>query len=213
MNKLPPLSELRAFEAAARHLSFKHAAAERNVTPTAISHQIRLLEEHCGLPLFRRQPRPLALTWAGEQLFPVIRDGFDRFSKALTEVHAGTKKGRLRVTATNAFAARWIVPRLPQWRDAYPNLRLDIVGTDAVLNLKSGEADIAIRYADTAPTDLVSFELTRDTFYVVGHPSLLAGHELHEGALTPSQLAVDRMRMAADHAWCPNLELLGIDGP
>ena len=78
MRKLPPLTELRAFEAAARHLSFKMAAAELSVTPTAISHQVKLLERHCGQPLFRRRPRPLVLTWAGQQLFPVVRDGFDR---------------------------------------------------------------------------------------------------------------------------------------
>jgi LysR family glycine cleavage system transcriptional activator len=66
MRKLPPLTELRAFEAAARHLSFKLAAAELGVTPTAISHQVKLLERYCGQPLFRRRPRPLALTWAGD---------------------------------------------------------------------------------------------------------------------------------------------------
>ena len=76
MRKLPPLAELRAFEAAARSLSFRLAAAELGVTPTAVSHQIRLLEAYCGQPLFRRQPRPVALTWAGQQLFPVVRDGF-----------------------------------------------------------------------------------------------------------------------------------------
>jgi LysR family glycine cleavage system transcriptional activator len=75
MNKLPPLIELRAFDAAARHLSFKKAAAELGVTPTAISHQIRLLERYCGRALFRRRPRPLSLTEAGARLFPIIRDG------------------------------------------------------------------------------------------------------------------------------------------
>jgi LysR family transcriptional regulator, glycine cleavage system transcriptional activator len=124
MRKLPPLTELRAFEAAARHLSFKMAAAELSVTPTAISHQVKLLERHCGQPLFRRRPRPLVLTWAGQQLFPVVRDGFETFAEALTTVRAGASTGRLRITATNAFAARWLVPRLPNWRDAYPRLKL-----------------------------------------------------------------------------------------
>src|SRR5688572_33012106 len=103
MKILPPLIELRAFEAAARHLSFRAAAAELGVTPTAISHQIRLLEQHCGQPLFRRRPRPLALTWAGEILFPVLHDGFDRFADTLASVRAGAASGRLRVTATNGF--------------------------------------------------------------------------------------------------------------
>ena len=103
MRKLPPLTELRAFEAAARHLSFKVAAAELYVTPTAISHQIKLLERHCGRVLFRRRPRPLKLTTAGEQLFPVVRDGFEAFADALVAVRAGATSGRLRITATNAL--------------------------------------------------------------------------------------------------------------
>ncbi len=186
MTRLPPLTELRAFEAAARHLSFKSAAAELGVTPTAVSHQIRLLEQHCGQPLFRRRPRPLTLTRAGEQLFPVVRDGFASFADALAAVRGATASGRLRVTATNAFAARWLVPRLPDWRRSHPKLQLDIVGTDAVLSLKAGEADIAIRYARRPPQDGIATELIRDTFAVVGSPALVgAGSKI----LTPSQLA------------------------
>jgi LysR family transcriptional regulator, glycine cleavage system transcriptional activator len=173
MRKLPPLAELRAFEAAARCLSFKVAATELGVTPTAISHQIRLLEAFCGQPLFRRQPRPVALTWAGQQLFPIVRDGFESFTEAINNVRVGTAGGRLRVTATNAFAARWLVPRLPKWRERHPRLKLDIVGTDAVLNLRAGEADISIRYARSAPTEGPSVELARDTFLVVASPSLV----------------------------------------
>lgn len=173
MRKLPPLTELRAFEAAARHLSFKLAAAELGVTPTAISHQVKLLERYCGQPLFRRRPRPLALTWAGDQLFPVVRDGLETFGEALSTVRAGATSGRLRITATNAFAARWLVPRLPRWRAAHPGLKLDIVGTDAVLDLKAGATDVAIRYALKPPRDGPCIELMRDTFHVVGSPKLV----------------------------------------
>jgi LysR family transcriptional regulator, glycine cleavage system transcriptional activator len=186
MRKLPPLIELRAFEAAARHLSFKQAAAELGVTPTAISHQIKLLERYCGQPLFRRRPRPLGLTWAGEQLFPTLRDGFASFADALTTVQAGTASGRLRITATNAFAARWLVPRLPHWRRAHPRLRLDIVGTDSVLSLKTGEVDIAIRYSRQPPSDGLAVELVRDTFHVVGSPSLIGRRRKK---LSPAEIA------------------------
>lgn len=173
MRKLPPLAELRAFEAAARCLSFKQAAAELGVTPTAVSHQIKLLEAFCGQPLFRRQPRPVALTWAGQQLFPVVRDGFGSFAEAINGIRAGGAGGRLRVTATNAFAARWLVPRLREWRTMHPRLKLDIIGTDAVLSLKAGEADISIRYGRSAPTEGPSVELVRDTFLVVANPELV----------------------------------------
>ncbi|MCK1329850.1 LysR family transcriptional regulator [Bradyrhizobium sp. CW9] len=173
MRKLPPLTELRAFEAAARHLSFKHAAGELGVTPTAISHQIKLLEQHCGRPLFRRRPRPLALTSAGRQLFPVVRDGFGRFAETLSNIKSSHAGRHLRITATNAFAARWLLPRLQSWRAAHPRLKLDIVGTDAVLNLESDETDVAIRYALGPPADGNVVELMRDTFYVVASPKLV----------------------------------------
>ena len=186
MRRLPPLTELLAFEAAARHLSFKIAAAELGVTPTAISHQIRLLEQHCGQKLFQRQPRPMTLTRAGARLSPVIRDGLNRFADALVTIRAETASGRLRVTATNAFAARWIVPRLPLWRQSHPHLRLDIIGTDTVLNLKAGEVDIAIRYAATPPSEGVAIELMRDTFHVVASPSLVGKAEVE---LSPKALA------------------------
>jgi len=151
MNKLPPLIELRAFDAAARHLSFKKAAAELGVTPTAISHQIRLLERYCGRALFRRQPRPLSLTEAGARLFPIIRDGLEAFAIAIATVKRDGDKQPLRVTTTNAFASRWLVPRLPRWRKVRPNAPLEVIGTDSVLDLHAGDADVAIRYARTLP--------------------------------------------------------------
>src|SRR5262245_48179554 len=120
MRRLPPLNALRAFESAARHLSFRHAATELGVTPTAVSHQIRLLEEVCGQPLFRRRPRPLQLTAAGEQLFPVLRDGFDTFAKVLANLSLSLANQALRVTTPNAFASRWLVPRLPNWQVVQP---------------------------------------------------------------------------------------------
>jgi LysR family glycine cleavage system transcriptional activator len=177
MRKLPPLASLRAFESAARHMSFKRAAAELGVTPTAISHQIRLLEEICRKPLFRRRPRPLALTSAGERLFPVLRNSFDACVGAITSISKGMQQQRpLRVTSPNAFASRWLIPRLPQWRAAHPEIPLEVIGTDAVLDLRAGEADVAVRYARRMPTDLVAQESFRDTFFPVCGPELIDKH-------------------------------------
>ena len=173
MNKLPPLIELRAFDAAARHLSFKKAAAELGVTPTAISHQIRLLERYCGRALFRRRPRPLSLTEAGARLFPIIRDGLEAFVTAFAAVKRDGDKQPLRVTTTNAFASRWLVPRLPRWRKLRPNAPLDVIGTDGVLDLHAGDADVAIRYARTLPTDGIAKEFLSDSFWPVCSPELL----------------------------------------
>lgn len=175
MHRLPPLRELQAFESAARLLSFKKAAEELSVTPTAISHQIRLLERYCGQPLFQRQPRPLRLTTAGAQLLPVVRDAFLAIADELARLTPGSRTGHLRVTATSAFAARWLLPRLDSWRAEAPGSTLDLVGTDAVLNLRTGEVDVAIRYARLPPTDGIAVELLRDSFHVVAAPSMLRG--------------------------------------
>jgi LysR family transcriptional regulator, glycine cleavage system transcriptional activator len=174
VRKLPPLGSLRAFEAAARHLSFQNAAAELGVTPTAISHQIRLLERICGRALFQRRPRPIALTSAGARLFPIVRDGLDAFAAGVAGIAAEGERRPLRVTTTNAFAGLWLVPRLPLWREMHPGIALEVIGTDAVLDLHAGEADVAIRYAHSAPPDLVAHELFKDRFFPVCSPALLA---------------------------------------
>lgn len=176
MKKLPPLIELRAFESAARHLSFKQAAAELGVTPTAISHQIRLLEQYCGKALFRRRPRPLSLTDAGNRLFPVVRDGLDAMAAELAAMRRRDDRQALRITTTNAFAAQWLVPRLPRWRKLRPDAPLDIIGTDDVLDLPADDADVAIRYATSrqAPKEGVAEEFLSDIYWPVCSPDLLA---------------------------------------
>jgi LysR family glycine cleavage system transcriptional activator len=177
MRNLPPLTELRAFDAAARHMSFKKAADELCLTPTAISHQIKLLEEYCGQPLFRRRPRPMALTEAGAKLFSVVRDGLDSFAATFVALRETADLRPLKVSATNAFAGRWLVPRLPEWSRAHPGCALEVIGTDDVLDLWAGETDVSIRYSVRPPADLVVHELFRDRFYPICSPDLLSGGE------------------------------------
>jgi LysR family glycine cleavage system transcriptional activator len=174
MRKLPSLGGLRCFEAVARHMSFKRAAAELNVTPTAISHQIRQLERYCGHSLFRRQPRPLTLTEAGSRLFPVIRDGLDQFSAAIASVKRDGDRQPLRVTTTNACASHWLVPLLSRWRKRRPDVPLEVIGTDAVLNLAARDADVAIRIAARMPKDGIATKLFRDRFLPVCNPRLIS---------------------------------------
>jgi LysR family transcriptional regulator, glycine cleavage system transcriptional activator len=213
MNKLPPLIELRAFDAAARHLSFKKAASELGVTPTAISHQIRQLERYCGRALFRRRPRPLTLTEAGARLFPIIRDGLETFVTAFAAVRRDGDAQPFRVTTTNAFASRWLVPRLPRWRNARPNAPLEVIGTDGVLDLDAGDADVAIRYARKMPTDGIAKEFLNDSFWPVCSPELspglkraagLRGHVLVHCYWSPSDLEAptwQRWLAAAKRKW------------
>ena len=196
MHKLPPLSELRAFEAAARHLSFKKAAAELGVTSTAISHQIRLLEQYCGRALFRRRPRPMTLTEAGSRLFPIIRDGLEVFAATIAVIRRDGSRQPLRVTTTNAFASRWLVPRLPRWRKIRPDAPLEVIGTDSVLDINAGDADIAIRYARTPPTDGTVSELLKDTFWPICSPELLGS-----GLGKPSDL---RKHVLVHCYWSPS---------
>ena len=172
MRKLPPLNALRAFEAAARHLSFARAAEELAVTPTAISHQIRLLEEITGQALFRRRPRPITLTEAGERLFPVLRDGLDRFAATVAGLRADADQSPLVVAATTAFASRWLVPRLAKLKQDI-DLELQVEASETPANLRSGAADFAIRYRRTPIPDLECNELARDRFIPVMSAALL----------------------------------------
>lgn len=199
MTRLPSMSELQAFAAAARHLSFRKAAAELGVTPTAISHQIRLLEERCGHALFRRRPRPIALTEAGLRLAPYVRQGLEALATGLNGVRTVEEKQFLRVTTTNAFASRWLVPRLPLWSKAHPETPLEVIGTDGVVDLQAGDADVAIRYATgrRPPPTGVYDELVTDCFWPVCSPKLLAsGHP-------PSRISELRGQVLVHAYWAP----------
>jgi len=190
MRQLPPLGGLRCFEAAARHMSFKRAAAELNVTPTAISHQIRQLERYCGHSLFRRQPRPLSLTDAGLRLFPVIRDGLDEFATAIAAVRREGDRQPLRVTTTNACASHWLVPLLSRWRKRRPDVPLEVIGNNAVLNLAARDADVAIRIAARMPRDGMATKLFTDRFIPVCNPRLFASGKARRPADLRGQVLI-----------------------
>jgi LysR family glycine cleavage system transcriptional activator len=192
MRKLPSLRALHAFEAAARHHSFAAAANELGVTPTAISHQIRQLEEACGVKLFQRRPRPLLLTSAGARLYPALRNGFDVLATAMALLAEEDAQTPLRITSPNAFASKWLVPRLPKWREENPTVALEIIGTDAVLDVRAGATDVAIRYARKPPLDLMAHEVFRDTFVPVCSPRLLEQHG-------PIERAADLLRFPLIH--------------
>jgi LysR family transcriptional regulator, glycine cleavage system transcriptional activator len=192
MRKLPPLRALHAFEAAARHLSFGAAAKELGVTPTAISHQIRQLEEACGVKLFQRRPRPLLLTGAGARLYPALRNGFDALASAMVSLADDNVHAPLRVTSPSAFASKWLVPQLPKWREENPTVPLEIIGTDAVLDLRAGAADVAIRYTRKPPLDFVVHEVFRDVYFPVCSPRLLERYD-------PIERAQDLLRFPLIH--------------
>jgi LysR family glycine cleavage system transcriptional activator len=185
MRRLPPLAALRAFEAAARHLSFKRAAEELLVTPTAVSHQIRLLEETIGLRLFERRTRQVVMTEAAQRLYPVLRDGFDAFARTIDGLSARARPSTVTLTATRAFTARLLVPRVASFQERRPDVTLRLLAADEPVDLAAGTADLAIRYGGGVYPGLRSEPLSTDRLAPVAHPAL--------GLTAPEQLAQHRL--------------------
>ena len=132
--RLPPLNSLRAFEAAARHLSFKNAARELHVTPGAVSHQVKVLEDSLGMPLFRRLTRKLELTPEGQALMPKVQEGLRSLAEAVERVRTRSEARALTVLAPPNFAARWLVPRLAGFAEQHPQLDLHIASRPQMID-------------------------------------------------------------------------------
>jgi len=172
---LPPLNSLRAFEAAARHLSFTKAAEELHVTPAAISHQIKALEEQLGVPLFRRLTRALRLTQAGQSALPPMRDGFDKLADAVDLLRAHEESGAITVSLDPSFAAKWLVPRLDRLRAAHPDLDVRLDATDKLVNFQRDNVDLAIRYGGGNYPGLEAERLLSEEIFPVCSPNLREG--------------------------------------
>ena len=145
--KLPPLNSLRLFEVAARHESFKRAAEELHVTPSAVSHAVQALEEWLGTELFHRGPRVLTLTAAGSQLAVSANQGFSLLASATERVRARQATGTLSVSSAPTFATRWLLPRLPRFAGQNPNIQVSIDTSRAPVELAREGIDLAIRMA------------------------------------------------------------------
>jgi LysR family glycine cleavage system transcriptional activator len=151
--RLPPLTALRAFEAAARHLSFQAAAAELSVTPAALSFQIKSLEEHLGAPLFRRLNRRVELTDAGRALTGPASEGFQTLAVGWRAARRVLDSGILTVTAGPAFTAKWLAPRLFDFAGRHPEIELRFAATLRMLDISIDDVDIAIRFGPESDSD------------------------------------------------------------
>ncbi len=149
-SRLPPLTALRAFEAAARHLSFAKAADELGVTPAALSFQIKSLEAHLGRPVFRRLNRAVELTEAGRALAPGLTDGFGALSAAWRAALRVTDSTTLTVTAGPAFTAKWLAPRLFDFASKHPEIELRFVASLKIADFERDQVDVAIRFGHGA---------------------------------------------------------------
>lgn len=215
MRKLPPLGALRVFEAAARRLSFKDAADELHVTPTAVSHQIRQLEETLGTKLFERGTRQVRLTASGHQLFPTLRDGLDNFERAIEALRRAHGSKVATLSSTVAFMARRLAPRAGSFRDAYPDWTLRLDASNKPVDLDT-EADAAIRYGGGRYPGLMVEPLFQDHFapVCVPHLALRVKKDLGNATLVHFEwgpAARDDERAPVWRQWLDRAGLSGID--
>ncbi len=143
-NSLPPLNALRAFESSARHLSFKKASEELNVTPSAISQQIKNLEDNLGVVLFHRSSSGLNISKEGQELLPVLEKAFNSIADAVNKIK-NSNKAVLKITSSPAFLANWLGPKLPEFQKNYPDVDLHLHSSLDVMNIGEGSYDCAIR--------------------------------------------------------------------
>lgn len=173
--KLPSLKALRTFEAVARHLSFTEAANELHVTPTAIGHQIRSLEEYCGQRLFNRSTRKVELTEVASRVLPVISHSFDQLAEASGQLMIQQSSSVLTLSVEPDFAARWLVGRLERFHQHCPGLEIRLDANMKVVNLSERSIDMAIRYGDGNYPGLKVHKLGQEEVIPVCAPSLLKG--------------------------------------
>ena len=155
--RLPPLNALRAFEAAARHMSFKKAARELHVTAGAVSHQVKLLEAHLGMPLFRRLTRALELTPEASAMLPKVREGLEALGAAVDLVRAREEACALTVMAPPNFAARWLIPRLSRFTDRNPNLELHVASRQSMVDGAENGQTLLEEAPEATPLVMVRF--------------------------------------------------------
>ncbi len=189
MRRLPPLHALRAFEAAARHLSFKLAAAELRVTPAAISHQIKALETELAVKLFRRLTREIRLTEEGHALAPSLRDAFDRLAAAVERVQRAPAHAVFTLSTLTTLAMSWLVPRLPRFQLLHPKIDVRVSTSQKAIDFSREDFDAALRYG------------------LGGWPGL-AQHKLFDDRLTPlaSPAFARKLKRPEDLAGVPLLD-------
>jgi LysR family glycine cleavage system transcriptional activator len=173
----PPIAWLRVFEVAARTLSFSAAARELNVTPSAVSQQVRLLEHRLGQALFHRLPRGLRLTGAGEALMPICRESFQRLDGAVAELFGDRGEDRLVVRVAAGFARHWLLPRLAGFVEANPDIPLRIVASIWAGEPLDPNVQLDLQLASGPIAGMQCTQLTEDALFPVCSPRLLRGRK------------------------------------
>jgi LysR family glycine cleavage system transcriptional activator len=182
---LPPLTALRAFEAAARLASFARAARELHVTPAAVSHQIRGLERFLDVTLFRRTGRRLVLTDQGQVAAEQFREGFERLAQGVDLLRAGDSRGIVRVSTTTAFATRWLVPRLGRFMRRHPGIDLRFRAGSQPVDFDQDDVDVAVRIARGGVAGTLAVPLFGESLAPLTSPAFAR----HHGVRRPADLA------------------------
>ncbi len=195
---LPSLNALAAFEASARHLSLTRAAGELNVTPGAVSKQVKLLEDEIGRPLFLRLHRAMQLTAEGEMVYRSLREAFERISTSLLSVRGAHAVRIVSIGMTNAIAQLWLMPRIGKFWDAHADIIIDHMISDRVQDFSRPDVDLRIRYGDGNWPEESSVKLFDDTIVAVASPKFIKRH---------------RISKPGDLAGLPLLAIEGIDWP
>jgi LysR family transcriptional regulator, glycine cleavage system transcriptional activator len=172
--RLPPMNALRVFEAAGRHLSFKAAAAELQVTPSAVSHGVHTLEEWLGHPLFARRREGLALTKIGAIYFPAAREALQGLAEGIEALPGARTRGKLTISAAPTFAARILLPHLHKLRQELPDVSVQIDTAAQLVDFEQSDVDLAVRLGHGQWEGLESIHLLTETLVPVCSPALKA---------------------------------------
>ena len=174
-DRLPPLNALKAFEAAARNLSFTKAADELDVTPGAISQQIRLMEDYTNVPLFKRTGRQVLLTDSAQAALPLVREAFDKLIEAGRVMRAPARKGKVMVSCAPSFATKWLAPKLDRFHQEHPEIEAWVSADMGLTDFTTADTDLAIRYGRGVYEGLKSEKLLEETVLPVCSPRLMDG--------------------------------------
>ncbi|HIC79866.1 MAG TPA: transcriptional regulator GcvA [Kiloniellaceae bacterium] len=205
---LPPLIAMRAFEAAARHGSFTQAAAELNITPAAVSQQVRHLEQQLDVSLFLRQARGITLTAAGRDYAQALGPALDQIATATSQVRSADHGGRLTVATTPSFAAKWLVQRLARLQAGQPDLDVRLSTSNALTNFAEDDIDVAVRFGSGRWPGVSATLLMTTELFPVCSPALLRGRQ---PLRKPEDLQHHTMLRLVFPDWIKWLEAAGLE--
>ncbi|MBF0783939.1 transcriptional regulator GcvA [Muribacter muris] len=207
--KLPPLNALKAFESAARHLNFTKAAEELFVTQAAVSHQIKLLEDFLSIQLFHRRNRVLELTELGLQYFDEIRPLLEQIAKATDKIRAKNSRQILTISVPQTFGMHWLVPRLNDFHQKYPEIEVRIKGVDQDEGLLGKEIDVAIYYGSGKWENVESIRLSEAPLVILASPKFLQENPLNR----PQDLVGKTLlHVFSRNKWKRTIEHFGLSG-